>query len=114
MRRRVGKGRVSQDLSPQTRSTARAPCPRVRPVFTLSPDTWARRHARAFVTSALWAGAFAHPTNDRIRAKPAPSNRINLKIFPCASIALAGQSQGDPKDEPGRENSPASRPITRL
>src|SRR3954454_15624234 len=74
MRRRVGKGRVSQDLSPQTRSTARAPCPRVRPVFTLSPDTWARRHARAFVTSALWAGAFAHPTNDRIRAKPALAN----------------------------------------
>src|SRR5438105_3790500 len=81
MRCRVGKGAPAH-TEPQSRSTARAPCPRVRPVFTLSPDTWARRHARAFVTSALWAGAHSPsktgverpagpPSNDRIRAKPA-------------------------------------------
>src|SRR5438105_11061964 len=56
---------------PQSRSSARAPCPRVRPALTHSIDAWARRHARAFVTSTLRAGAFAHPTNDRIRPKPA-------------------------------------------
>src|SRR3982074_3294896 len=70
MRCRVGKGAPAH-TEPQSRSTARAPCPRVRPVFTLSPDTWAQRHTRAFVTSPLWTGAFAHPTNDRTRAKPA-------------------------------------------
>src|SRR5438105_4465796 len=48
MRCAVGKGApVQTEL--QSRSTARAPCPRVRPVFTLSTDAWARRHARAFV-----------------------------------------------------------------
>src|SRR5436190_4894190 len=68
MRRRVGKGAPAH-TEPQSRSTARAPCPRVRPVFTLSTDTWARRHAIAFVASALRAGAFAHPTNGPIRAQ---------------------------------------------
>src|SRR3954468_19211726 len=54
--KRVGKGAPAQ-TEPQSRSTARAPCPRVRPAFTHSIEAWARRHARAFVTSTLRAGA---------------------------------------------------------
>src|SRR5437763_14724003 len=75
---------------PQSRTCARAPCPRVRPVFTLSTGTWARRHARAFVTSALRAGAFAHPTNDRIRRKPSRSDRGFAFQHQAVEVAALG------------------------
>src|SRR2546421_5455909 len=59
--KRVGKGAPAQ-TEPQSQSS-RAPCPRVRPVFTLATDAWARRaHNRRRLRVAPSLRVFAHPT----------------------------------------------------